>query len=286
VSGSTDADKLDYLLRDTHFAGTTYGVYDIDRLIESATIIGSRETQTFLGFDIGGLWAVEGLLLARHHMWRQVYGHKTRLATDIMLTRALLAGVEQGVLPRDAYVIPVENDKAVPNATFLAAFVEETDSSVLERLRHAEEGTPARDLTDRLLQRRLLRQTETVALHREHEGIDPVRQSDLLDPEQFTKADIEASEMRIADELGLDRHLVAIYIDRWSNPTYRRPGIGRTGRIHLRDGDRTTFLELESEIFHPELREEHVYLYLYIPEVDDDAQTRAKELLWEVLRSG
>jgi hypothetical protein len=98
ISGSTDADKLDYLLRDTYFCGAEYGRYDLPRLIESTHIVGNPETQTYLGFDIGGLWAVEGLLLARHHMWRQVYGHKTRLATDIMVTRALRAGVEQGVI--------------------------------------------------------------------------------------------------------------------------------------------------------------------------------------------
>src|SRR5207245_8318993 len=103
-----------------YFAGAKYGMYDIDRVIESATIVGRPEAQTFLGFDIGGLWAVEGLLLARHHMWRQVYGHKTRLATDVMITRALLAGIEQNVLTRAAYTVPIEEGRPKPDQDFIA----------------------------------------------------------------------------------------------------------------------------------------------------------------------
>jgi uncharacterized protein len=285
VSGATDADKLDYLLRDTYFAGAKYGLYDIDRIIESAKVVGQREAQTFLGFDIGGLWAVEGLLLARHHMWRQVYGHKTRLATDVMITRALLAGIEQEVLPREAFNVPIADGKPHPTQEFISIFLEQTDASVLEQLRQADEGTPARDLVDRLRARQLLRQTETVPLHHEQPGLDPARRSYLQDPEQFTTENIQAAEEEIATEVRLAPHLVAIYIDRWSNPTYRRPGIGGGRRIPIIDGSRTTFLDQESEIFHSEVREEHAFLYLYMPEVRREDERRAKEVLWRVLRN-
>ena len=35
VSGSLDADKMDYLLRDSYFCGVRYGVYDLDQLLLS-----------------------------------------------------------------------------------------------------------------------------------------------------------------------------------------------------------------------------------------------------------
>lgn len=285
VNGSTDADKLDYLLRDTYFAGAEYGRYDLPRLIESAKMLGNPETQTYLGFDIGGLWAVEGLLLARHHMWRQVYGHKTRLATDIMVTRALLSGVEEGVLPGEAFTVPTEAGKPKPSAEFLDAFLAEDDSSLVERLRAAPEGTVARDLIDRLRERRLVRQTESVALHRDSERLDPVRRSQLLDKEQFTKEDTDAIAEAIADELGLERHLVAIYIDRWSNPTYRRPGGGGSSNVQFDDGGRTTYLHEESEIFRLELGVDRAFLHLYMPEVSEADENRAKETLWRALRN-
>lgn len=283
ISGSTDADKLDYLLRDAYFAGVEYGRYDLPRVIESARIIGNRESQTYLGFDIGGLWAVEGLLLARHHMWRQVYGHKTRLATDIMVTRALLAGIDQDLLPRSAYTVPTESQQPKPTPEFLTAYLEQTDSTVVEGLHAAERGSIARDLMDRLRERRLLHQTETVALHRDQERLDPVRRSQLLDPEQFTKADIDAIEQRISDEVKVPRHLVAIYIDRWSNPTYRRPGGGGKSTVQLVDGLRTTYLHVESEIFRQELGVEQAFLHLYTPELGSEDDKKAKDVLWQAL---
>jgi uncharacterized protein len=286
VSGSTDADKLDYLLRDTYFAGAEYGRYDLPRLIESARIVGTRDTQTYLGFDIGGLWAVEGLLLARHHMWRQVYGHKTRLATDIMVTRALLAGIEQGALDGKAFTVPSEDGKPKPTGDFLAAFLEQDDSSVIEKLRKADDGSPARDLIDRLRERRLLRQTETVVLHRHSEILDVVRRSQLLDKEEFTSDSVAKIEEMMAGELGVERHLVAIYVDRWKNPTYRRPGGSGTSKVQLVDGEQTTYLHEESEVFRTELGVEQGFLHLYTPELSGADETKAKELLWQALKNG
>jgi uncharacterized protein len=283
ISGSTDADKLDYLLRDAYFAGVEYGRYDLPRVIESARVIGNPEAQTYLGFDIGGLWAVEGLLLARHHMWRQVYGHKTRLATDIMVKRALVAGIEDGLLPRKAYEVPTEAGKPKPTQEFLETYLEQTDSTVVEALRAAEEDSVVRDLIDRLHERKLLRQTESVALHRDQERLDPVRRSQLLDPEQFTRADTDVIEETISNEVGVPRHLVAIYIDRWSNPTYRRPGGGGKSTVQLVDGKRTTYLHVESEIFRQELGVEQAYLHLYMPELESQDEQKAKELLWQAL---
>ena len=98
VSGPSDADKLDYLRRDSYFAGVNYGEYDLNRLIDTAVRIEDGGVETYLGFKESGVWAVEGLLLARHHMHRQVYGHKTRVATDIMVQRALMLGLEEEFL--------------------------------------------------------------------------------------------------------------------------------------------------------------------------------------------
>lgn len=36
IVGPADADKLDYLLRDSHFCGVAYGRYDLDKIIDSA----------------------------------------------------------------------------------------------------------------------------------------------------------------------------------------------------------------------------------------------------------
>ena len=46
VSGQLDADRMDYLLRDSLFAGVDYGHYDVDRMIHS--FVGFDEDKTVL----------------------------------------------------------------------------------------------------------------------------------------------------------------------------------------------------------------------------------------------
>ena len=44
VSSDLDADKMDYLLRDSYFAGVKYGTYDLEKIIESCRIHYEEET--------------------------------------------------------------------------------------------------------------------------------------------------------------------------------------------------------------------------------------------------
>lgn len=288
VSGQTDADKLDYLPRDSYFAGVDYGKCDLTTLIETAVVIGNPETQTYLGFKANGVYAVEGLVLARHHMFRQVYAHKTRLATDIMLVRALKAAIEEGVLPREAYEVPVQESKAVPTEEFLQRYLEQTDCAVIQALCNAPEGSISRDLGDRLVNRRLLRRTVAIALHQETERLDRRKLATILDPEQFTVERIDALERDLADELGFGEtpYLIALYLDRRRNPTYRIPGarIDEKQILLERDGQ-TVYLEDESEIFQPMEMGGQNFLFLYTPPLEQGDEDRAKELLWQKLET-
>jgi HD superfamily phosphohydrolase len=91
VSGEIDADRCDYLLRDSHFSGVTYGIYDLPRLIACETVLRGPEGPE-LGLDVHGVHALEGLLLARYHMFLQVYFHKTPPAFEYYLERAVAEG--------------------------------------------------------------------------------------------------------------------------------------------------------------------------------------------------
>lgn len=78
ITGQMDADRADYLLRDSHHAGVAYGQYDIHRLIATLRVVRDRETESLMiGIDKGGIQAVEGLILARYMMFVQVYFHHT-----------------------------------------------------------------------------------------------------------------------------------------------------------------------------------------------------------------
>src|SRR5581483_265817 len=150
------ADKLDYLLRDSYFTGVKYGEYDLDKIINSALVIAPDTPQSQLGFDADGVWAVEGLLLARHHMHRQVYGHKTRIATDIMVERALTYGLDDGAIDPASFAVPLADGKPAPDEGFLSAYLTLTDAGVMEALLGQGADTPSRQLARRLVERRLL----------------------------------------------------------------------------------------------------------------------------------
>ena len=92
VSGELDVDKMDYLLRDSLYCGVRYGVYDLDRLVDTLTAITDPDTGAVgLGIEEGGVHAVEALILARYYMFTQVYFNVTGKALEHHLTEWLRA---------------------------------------------------------------------------------------------------------------------------------------------------------------------------------------------------
>ncbi len=89
------ADRMDYLLRDSHHAGVAYGHFDHFRLVQCLAILPREDKELdepALGLLSGGVEASEGLMLARHFMFKQVYFHAVRRAYDIHL-KEFLKGV-------------------------------------------------------------------------------------------------------------------------------------------------------------------------------------------------
>jgi HD superfamily phosphohydrolase len=85
VSGQLDADRMDYLLRDSHHCGVTYGFYDIDRILDTLVFVQVAENDApglKIAIEPGGRHAAEGMILARYFMFEQVYFQKTRMAYD------------------------------------------------------------------------------------------------------------------------------------------------------------------------------------------------------------
>lgn len=87
LSGEVDADRMDYLLRDSHHCGVSYGNFDYLRLIESLAVINGYDGGLDLAIDYGGIHTIEALILARYYMFTQVYCHRTRRIYDIYLEK-------------------------------------------------------------------------------------------------------------------------------------------------------------------------------------------------------
>jgi HD superfamily phosphohydrolase len=90
ISGQLDADRMDYLLRDSLHAGVGYGRYDWQRLVNTSVAMPeTAEGGPRIGVTAGGWHAAEGLIISRYFMFTQVYFHKTRVIYDHHLQEAL-----------------------------------------------------------------------------------------------------------------------------------------------------------------------------------------------------
>jgi uncharacterized protein len=85
ISGQIDADRTDYLLRDSYHCGVEYGRFDYRRLIECLTLWRSDEGGLQMAIHRDGIHSFESLILARHQMNTQVYYHRLRRIYDLYL---------------------------------------------------------------------------------------------------------------------------------------------------------------------------------------------------------
>lgn len=88
ISGQLDADRADYLLRDSHCCGVRYGEYDFHRFLQ---IFAAKEddehASLMLCVDEKDLHVAESLLIARYHYNLQIPYHRTRSGYDYALRR-------------------------------------------------------------------------------------------------------------------------------------------------------------------------------------------------------
>jgi HD superfamily phosphohydrolase len=96
VDGPLDADKLDYLRRDSLHAGVMYanGI-DLERFFESLRVcLPTAQDGSLRGAAIGlsdkGIAAIESIITARYHLFSVVYWHRTVRGITAMLQRVLI----------------------------------------------------------------------------------------------------------------------------------------------------------------------------------------------------
>lgn len=120
ISGEADCDRMDYLLRDSYYCGVAYGNYDLDWLISSMGVA-ERDGTLVLTLAENGVRAFESFLLARYHMFDQVYFHKTKAGFIYYLEQAITTREIPLAIPTDPYAYAEMRDGAVIEMMFDAA---------------------------------------------------------------------------------------------------------------------------------------------------------------------
>ena len=110
ISGSLDLDKLDYLRRDAFMCGVPYGEIDVDRLMNSLTIVETPDGRQ-IGIVEKGLSALESLLFARYQMYRNVYWHHAVRSATAMYKRLVDDAMNAGSL--DAAALAAFTDEGL-----------------------------------------------------------------------------------------------------------------------------------------------------------------------------
>ena len=84
ISSQVDADRMDYLQRDSYYTGTNYGKFDLDRVL-----LMMRPIKSGIAFDISGMHAVEDYIISRLQMYLQIYFHPVSRSMEVILDHLL-----------------------------------------------------------------------------------------------------------------------------------------------------------------------------------------------------
>ncbi|MDO8683122.1 MAG: HD domain-containing protein [Armatimonadota bacterium] len=110
ISSELDADRMDYLLRDSLMCGVKYGVFDLEWILhtmyasEVQKLTSGEKPMKLCADATKGIRAVEGYVLSRIQMYEQVYYHKTTRACEGLLSQIIEYAqwlVKSGWVPPD-----------------------------------------------------------------------------------------------------------------------------------------------------------------------------------------
>ena len=264
VSGPVDADKQDYLLRDSLFSGVKYGVYDQERL-SNTLVIHDDNDDKFLAISIDGMHALEQFVLAKYYMTTQVYRHKIRLITDQMIERGIALGIEEDKV---AWLKTLYSFDGSPE--YVAHYLEWSDDRLInEILGSATPDGYAKKFFTRLYNRQLFK------------CIFDVDQNDFPDPNvrNFVFGDAKdfykPLEKTVAGMLKLDSNEVIAYTIKFDSATRTESEIPVIHRM------KTTVFHDESTLFKSvdqKIREQRFHIYAPISFQDDkDQKKRLRE---------
>ena len=238
VSGTLDADRMDYLLRDAHYTGVRSNV-DVDRLVE----VVARDAQHGIVLDESGTIAAEALLTMRFLMYPAVYLHHTVRASESMLLTAIRSYVRDG-------------------HSSLAGLERETDDGLTAKLRGV--GGVSAELVGRLDERRLYK--------RAREGRPEEADLPVIKDLQQRPAARRRIEGEIAEEAGVPLHHVLVDVPK--PPKFREAGL----HVRFKDGSLKPLADASRLVrVMQDARMDHWRWWVFAPKQDREAVGLATE---------
>lgn len=199
ISSQIDSDKLDYLRRDSYHTGSTYGIFDLERILSTLQTALDENTE-YIVIKPKGIPALEGFRIARYSLYTQVIQHHTRLITDQMFLRALeLAIFSENIVDKEKFVFKGREP------TFLKTYLELDDCSIYDML--LDESNKDKlsfkiihDLKNRILFKR--------AYENELDKIGFAKSTAIIKNPSFLKN----YESQLSSKTGIPKELIIIFV--------------------------------------------------------------------------
>jgi HD superfamily phosphohydrolase len=271
VSGSVDADKLDYLRRDTYHVGVAYGVFDLERVIRTVTRATQPERE-YLAIQDKGADALEAYRLARYSMHVQVYEHHTRLIAEDMFLRSLKLAFDENALCESDFRVSSQR-------SFLKRYVS-LDDSTIQTMIMQKSRSKSKKLIEDIQRRHLFKRGYWTRISEENIP-DPLARLRLT---EMTPDNVETITNEIAKDAHVDRDFVIVHPQSTKIRLYERfeEAIGQKETpilIKKRNGD-IRWLEQTSPI--SASLEKIRNLYVFCPEIHKRRVGKVAERIFRV----
>ena len=218
IAGQLDIDRLDYLKRDSFYAGVAEGNINSERIISMFNVQDDE-----LVVDAKGIYSIENFLIARRLMYWQAYMHKTCVSAEIML-RHILERASELVHEKPAlasgnlkkFLLPKSDQD--DNDDLLKDFAELDDIDIMYHIKKWSENDDAvlSELCNGFIKRKLLK----------------IRISD----EKVSQSKIRELEQKLKDRNGMSENEIAYFISqgKLTNIAYRSND--QPIRVRFKDG--------------------------------------------------
>ncbi len=248
ISGELDVDRMDYLLRDSHNTGVSYGIIDYERIISNLKL------RDGLILDIKGVQAAEGALVSRYFMYPSVYQHHTTRIVNSMFRRALQKTIDEKIIDeKDIYKYD-DND--------IIAIFRQCNSEFVN------------DIMYRLDNRHIPKRVKTIRL------------DNFKSPEKMYKIDsqtLRKAEKEISEDFNIDKNYVFINIAEYPRFDEMKTQVNVDGKLYpltkisniISALSKARFNIPDLSVYVPEeekdkLQKLKIEHYLDLPEIDRD----------------
>lgn len=235
ISSEMDADRMDYLQRDSYYTGVSYGKFDANWLLTNLGVFIEKKT-AHLALSDRAIFTFEDFLLSRYHMFMMVYLHHKSVCYEKMMEKYLHS-------ENCSFLVPADVEK----------YIACDDSVVYEHLR---KDAGKNDWANRILHRRHYR----VAVEWHEPATDPAKSKKAVD----LKAKLKAKNIpffEVSSGKGLSNYvkpnLASLEPD--ENTIFVENYDRLSGEVHHRP------LEQLTDLFRKYAQEKSIYR-IYVPE--------------------